>query len=40
MKRLLPLLALGLAGCINQPKYDRPEIQLPVEWKANRAALR
>ena len=33
MKRLCLLLALGLAGCINQPKYDRPEIELPAEWK-------
>ena len=33
MKRLYLLLALGLAGCINQPKYDRPEIELPAEWK-------
>jgi multidrug efflux system outer membrane protein len=33
MKRLCLLLLLGLAGCINQPKYDRPEIELPAEWK-------
>jgi multidrug efflux system outer membrane protein len=33
MKRLCLLLLLGLAGCINQPKYDRPEIELPAQWK-------
>ena len=37
MKRLcvLGVLAalLPLAGCFNQPKYDRPELELPQAWK-------
>src|SRR5687768_13368731 len=33
MKRLYLVLALGLAGCINQPKYERPAIELPDAWK-------
>jgi multidrug efflux system outer membrane protein len=33
MKRVLFLLVLGVAGCVNQPKYDRPQVELPTEWK-------
>ena len=33
MKKLLPLFALVLTACINQPKYDRPAVELPQEWK-------
>jgi len=37
MKRLcvIALLAavLPMSGCINQPKYDRPAIELPQAWK-------
>ena len=33
MKKLVPLFALVLTACINQPKYDRPAVELPQEWK-------
>jgi len=37
MKRLcviaLLAAALPMSGCINQPKYDRPAIELPQAWK-------
>ena len=33
MRRLLLPLVLGVAGCVNQPKYDRPPVELPTEWK-------
>ena len=33
MKRLCAFLVFALAGCVNQPKYDRPEIELPAQWK-------
>ena len=33
MKRLAVLAALALAGCFNQPKYDRPAVELPPAWK-------
>jgi multidrug efflux system outer membrane protein len=33
MKRLSLLASLVLAGCINQPKYDRPAVDLPQAWK-------
>src|SRR6185503_13009161 len=33
MKRLYVLGLLALAGCFNQPKYDRPAVELPPAWK-------
>jgi len=33
MKRLWLLGLLALAGCFNQPKYDRPAVELPPAWK-------
>ena len=33
MKRLWVLGLLVLAGCFNQPKYDRPAVELPPAWK-------
>ncbi len=33
MKRLCVLGLLVLAGCFNQPKYDRPAVELPPAWK-------
>ena len=33
MKKLAFIGLFALAGCINQPKYDRPAVELPQEWK-------
>ena len=27
------MFVFGVLGCVNQPKYDRPAIELPQEWK-------
>jgi multidrug efflux system outer membrane protein len=36
MKRLLFMVVL-LAGCSVQPKYERPEVELPEQWKGSDA---
>ena len=33
MKKFAVLLAFTVLGCVNQPKYDRPAVELPPAWK-------
>ncbi|HEX6156687.1 MAG TPA: efflux transporter outer membrane subunit [Burkholderiales bacterium] len=33
MKKLAVFLAFAVLGCVNQPKYDRPAVELPPAWK-------